>query len=106
MKSRRGALCQGIETHVRDLLVREGIPATTARRVASGVVRLLTTEWGGQVISFPRGQVHTAHQRWVQIAAQFDGGNYAALAATHGYTERHIRKIVTRMKNEKKGEET
>ncbi len=66
----------------------------------------LTTEWGGQVISFPRGQVHTAHQRWVQIAAQFDGGNYAALAATHGYTERHIRKIVTRMKNEKKGEET
>lgn len=97
MQARRNALYRSVEARVLDLLAREGVPATTGQRLAAGVVDVLSREWGGQVISFPRNLDAAARQRRTMIAGQFDGSNYAELATQFGYTERHIRKIIKRV---------
>lgn len=106
MATRRQALYQSITTCVRDCLTHEGVPVGASQGAASAVVELLASQWGGQVISFPRAQRQAVRQRWQRIAEQFDGNNYSQLAAAHGCTERHIRKVIKRMKPAGKGDNT
>ena len=104
MATRRQTLYQSIAACVRDGLTREGAPTATSQGVASAVVAMLASQWGGQVISFPRAQRQAVRQRWQRIAEQFDGSNFAQLATAHGCTERHIRNVIKLMRPTGKGD--
>lgn len=103
MADRRKALYQGLEARVIDALVQAGVAPPLHQHVAATVLEAIGRGWGGQVIYFPRVHDRQINDKWDAIASQFNGSNYAELASLHGYTERHIRKIIKRVALKKRG---
>lgn len=54
----------------------------------------LTSNWGGQLIYFPKNLLGRVSERDMQIYKEFDGKNHAGLARKYGLTVQHVYRIV------------
>lgn len=95
-ETRRAELYEDVEQHVIKVLRKEGLSPEIAGQAANEVADMLASNWGGQVISFPRDVARSRGKRHADILQKFNGRNYGELATEFGYTERGIRRLIER----------
>lgn len=75
---------------MRDLLIER----QQAKEISKKVARHITNNWGGQLIYIPKNTLGQLSERDLEIWAQFNGRNHAALAKKFNLTVQQIYKIV------------
>lgn len=92
--SRIPELVADLEAQAAAFLAAEQIPSHTAQLVSRKLSRHLCSNWGGQLIYFPKNQGGELDERDKQIYAEFNGRNHHELAKKYNLTEQRIYKIV------------
>lgn len=85
---------------VQEQLQADGLPADQARKVALAAADQVRQNYGGTEVYIPKGVALVLSERDRQIWDEFNGDNYSALAKKHDRTERQIRYIITRVRDE------
>lgn len=73
-----------------------GLAPDQARALGAAAVMDITDQYGGRQFYLTVGMMAHLNQRDLDIAAAFNGYNYAELAATYKCSERHIRRLLNR----------
>lgn len=94
MASAASDLMTDLMAHVRRHAETAGVAPTTAEQIASCVAVSISRAWGGTAPYIPQQTALSARDQ--QIASQFVGDNYRALAQQYGVSERWVRVIVER----------
>lgn len=87
-------LVTDLQDQVEHKLIALRIDARTAKTIGVEVAAYITTNWGGQLIYIPKNLNGQLSARDVQIYAQFNGRNHAALAKKFDLTVQQIYRIV------------
>ena len=86
---------------VQQQLQADGLSADQARQLALKAADQVRQIYGGTEVYIPKGLALVLSERDLQIWAEFNGDNYAALAKKYQRTERQIRYIITRVRDER-----
>lgn len=92
--SRIPELIADLEAQTTAFLSAEQIPKHTAQIISRKLSRHLCSNWGGQLIYFPKNQSGELDERDKQIYAEFNGCNHHELAKKYNLTEQRIYRIV------------
>lgn len=98
MAMRRHELLADVEQSViasaRDL----GMSEDVARHMGAAVADMLTDQWGGQQVTFPKNGYYGLSPREIDIAERHDAGRKIwQLARDYDMTERGMRKLLARV---------
>lgn len=85
---------------VQEQLQADGIPTDQARKVALTAADQVRQNYGGTEVYIPKGLALVLSERDRQIWDEFNGDNYHALAKKYDRTERQIRHIISRVRDE------
>lgn len=87
-------LVTDLQDQVAARLVELKIDAQAAKVIGIQVAEYVTSNWGGQLIYIPKNHNGQLNARDVQIYAQFNGRNHAALAKKFDLTVQQIYRII------------
>jgi len=89
-----------VATTIQKELEGLGTKPKDSREIALKTVEVIRKDHGGTEIYVPKGMALTLISRDWQIWEEFDGTNYPALARKHQLTERRVRTIIARCREE------
>jgi Mor family transcriptional regulator len=98
MEQRRHELLEFVHDVVKQTLADYRIKPDVADQVGCAVADALASEWGGQLISFPKDFAYKVSARDEQIWADFDGKNQPHLAQKYGLTLSAVYRIIKRFR--------
>ena len=87
-------LVTDLQDQVEHKLIALKVDALTAKSIGVEVAAYITCNWGGQLIYIPKNHNGQLNARDIQIYAQFNGRNHAALAKKFDLTVQQIYRIV------------
>jgi len=82
------------------ILIKNGIEAEKAAKIAHDISQQMCAEWGGQNIYFPYGLRMQLSERDHEIYAKFKGDNHAELAREYKTTPQSIYRIISIIRSE------
>ena len=86
--------------HSKCIMVKNGIDAESAKKIAHDICEQMCAEWGGQNIYFPYGLRMKLSERDHKIYSEFKGDNHAELARKHKTTLQSIYRIIAHVRSE------
>ncbi len=89
-----------IETLISEELQRHQVDPEKARTIGRCAAERVRQYYGGIQVYMPKGLALVLSERDREIWRKFNGGNYAELAREYNLTDRQIRSIVARVKEE------
>lgn len=95
-ENRRHDLIQCVIDHACHALQKHGVEAIPAVQIATAVADQIVDAFSGQTITFPAEYARKSRIRDAQLYAEFDGENYAELAARYRMHERSVRRVIAR----------
>ena len=94
-------LLEHLGTAVVETLVANGIHATLARDCGRAAAERVRRDFGGLQMYLPLGRVWQLTQRDREIYDAWNGGkHYVGLAQQYGISERHLRRIIEKCREE------
>ncbi|MFV1476685.1 Mor transcription activator family protein [Serratia marcescens] len=105
MAIKRHKLYEEISKHVHAFVRSNGGDETFAEELSNGVVKLIANLFGGQNMTFPKDALYDMKYRDLILYKEYMGSkNIAVLSQKYGMSERGIRKVIERVREQLKTE--
>lgn len=101
-EKRRNELLIDVEHHAASILIKRGMPKEAADEIGEEIADHLATNWGGQMITFPKDIYYRVAKKHAAVVAEFTGTNHDELARKYGLSVRAIYKIIKDARDAKK----
>lgn len=99
MSVKRNKLYIELSTHIKSFCESKSLPQEFSKELSDDIVDLIAVSFGGQNITFPVNAQYYTDLRNIDIYNDFvDSFSYSELASKYGLTERGVRKIIERVK--------
>lgn len=96
MDNMRAELLADLVKQTAVVLQDLGVSPEVAEQAANSLADHMATNWGGQVISWPKDSAYRLATRELEILAKFNGTNYVDLAREYDMHTRSLRRLINR----------